>query len=418
MDAHSAPEYFTSRTAMPAAALARLEECAFQFGTSYDSYLVTEGDREYFFSRGRRGVVGFQRFGRNLQIVGGLLAAPEDREQLLDEVLEFARSRRWRLTFFSLSRSDFPTFRSRGFQISKIGEEPIVVLDETEWRGGAYEWLRRQEKTCLKSGLTFREIDPAADRDDYERRIAPELEAVSREHLAETLHHREMKFFVGQFDPLALGRRRLFIVERPGTPGKEPGRIEGVIVLNPCLNGSLWAIEVFRKRRDAARGVIPFAMLQALRQLQAEGVPYVSLSLIPWLRGALWMKGGSRAMTITCFLMWHFGNALYDVRGMYHFKSRFRPHWREMYVAGLPSFGWSSILAIAMSWGLFPVNPLRLLAHWWRDLRDPARKSLAVPSFRPEPVFRNLRVDKLHCATPKKITPSTAGTMTRARTEG
>ena len=406
MDALSSPEYFPSRAKLPPAAAERMEECAFQFGGSFDSYLVTEGAREYFFSSGRRGVVGFQRVGRNMQVVGGLLAAPADREELLDELITFAHSQRWRLTFFSLNRTDFQTFRSRGFQVTKVGEEPIVMLDETEWRGAAYEWLRRQEKACQKSGLTFREIDPAADPADYKQRIAPELDEVSREHLAETLHRREMTFFVGQFDPHQLGRRRLFVAE-------SASRIECVIVLNPCLNGSMWAIEVFRKRRNAIRGVIPFAMLQAMRQLKSEGVPYASLSLIPWLRSGLLMKGGSYVMTWASSFMWNHGNALYDVRGMYHFKSRFRPHWRETYIASLPSFGWSGILAIGRSWGLWRVNPLRLLSHWWRDWRDPARKSLAVPSFRPEPIFR-LRIDEAH---PELQKINTAGGAVPERAE-
>lgn len=374
---------------MPAAALAQLEEFAFRFGTTYDSYLVTEGAREYFFSAGRKGVVAFQRWGRNMQVVGGLLAAPEDQEQLLDELTEFARRKGWRLMIFGLNRNDFKLYRDSGFQVSKFGEEPIIVLDETQWTGQAYEWIRRQEKACQKSGVAFREIHPNDVLTEYTDKIAPELEAISREHLAETLHRREMTFFVGQFDPHALGRRRLFVAETAG-------RIECFLVLNPCLAGAMWAVEVFRKRRDAVRGVIPFAILQVMRQLQREKVRYASLSLVPWLRSDVVFQGASYTMRWASFAMNRYGNALYDVRGMYHFKSRFRPHWRELYVASAPALGWSSIVAIGMSWGLFRVNPFRLLAHWWRDLRDPSRKSLAAPGSRPERTLRSVRIDPQH----------------------
>jgi phosphatidylglycerol lysyltransferase len=323
------PQHFASREDLPASAAARLEHCAFAYGASYDSYLVTEGGREYFFSTARRGVVGFRRQGRDVQVVGGLLAADADREDLLNELVEFVRSRRWRLTFFGVGRNDFKQFRDHGFQITKWGEEPIVLLDETEWKGAAYEWLRRQEKGCQKSGLTFREVDLAAESADYAQRIAPELEQISQEHLAGTIHRREMKFFVGQFEPHALGRRRLFVVE-------SAERIECFVVLNPCLAGAMWAIELFRKRSDAVRGSLPFGMLQAMRQLQAEKVPYVSLSLIPFLRSNAKVAGDSFLMRAVSHCMWRFGAALYDAPGMYHFKSRFRPHWREMYVASLP----------------------------------------------------------------------------------
>ena len=378
------PEHFPSRDVLPADAAARLEHCAFTYGETYDSYLVTEGDREYFFSTGRRGVVGFKCSGWNVQVIGGLLAEPADREELLRQFIEFVRSRRWRLTFFGIGRNSFKLYRRFGFQITKLGEEPIVLLDETEWKGQTYEWLRRQEKGCLKAGLTVREIFPDAEGVTYVDSIAPELELVSREHLQGTLHQREMKFFVGQFEPHNLGRRRLFVAETNS-------RIECFVVLNPCLEGSMWAIELFRKRSDAARGVIPFAMLQVMRQLKSEQVAYVSLSLVPWVRSHAAVSGDSFLMRFVSHCMWRYFNALYDVRGMYHFKSRFRPHWRELYVASSPRLNWTSIASIAFTWGLFRVNPLRLAKNWWQDFFDSSRKSLAEPPWRPEQLIRDLR---------------------------
>jgi phosphatidylglycerol lysyltransferase len=310
-----------------------------------------------------------------------------DQNQLLMELIEFARRRRWRLTFFGIGRNDFKLYRQHGFQVTKFGEEPIVLLEDTQWRGKEYEWLRRQEKSSQKAGITFREIDPAVEKEAYAAQIAPQLDEISREHLAGTVHRREMKFFVGQFEPFALGRRRLFVAE-------SSGRIECFVVLNPCLAGAMWAIEIFRKRHDAIRGIIPYAMLQTMRQLQAEKVPYVSLSLVPWLRTNAKVTGDSFLMRAVFYFMWHYGNSLYDVRGMYHFKSRFRPHWREMYIASLPGLGISSVAAIGMSWGLLKVNPLRVIGSWWRDLFDKNRKSLAEPAWRPERLIRNLRIDQ------------------------
>jgi phosphatidylglycerol lysyltransferase len=387
MSVVAGPEHFASRRAMPADALARMEHCAFTYGAASDSYLVTEGDREYFFSSGQRGVVGFQRWLGNMQVGGGLLADAADQEELLRELMAFAKSQRLRLEFFGVGRSDFKLYREHGFQITKFGEEPIVLLDETEWKGQAYEWLRRQEKGGQKSGLTFREIVPEAEGTDYENRIVPELDAISREHLAGTLHRREMTFFVGQFKPLELGRRRLFVAE-------SAGRIECFLVLNPCLAGEMWAIEVFRKRQGATRGVIPFAMLRVMRQLQAEKVRYASLSMMPWVRCNVALKGDSPLLRHVAAVLWKYGNALYDARGMYHFKSRFRPSWREMYVASLPGIGVTSIAAIGLSWGLLRVNPFRVLSHWWRDRFDPNRQSLAEPPARPERLIRKLRTSQ------------------------
>jgi lysylphosphatidylglycerol synthetase-like protein (DUF2156 family) len=80
MPSDSPPEYFATGQPLPSAAAARIEECAYALGETYDSYLVTESDREYFFSSGRRGVVGFRRWCGHVLVVGGLLAEPADQQ--------------------------------------------------------------------------------------------------------------------------------------------------------------------------------------------------------------------------------------------------------------------------------------------------------------------------------------------------
>jgi len=46
-------------TMMDAASIARLEAMAYRFGRSYDSYLVMDLDRKYFWSSGGSAVLGF-----------------------------------------------------------------------------------------------------------------------------------------------------------------------------------------------------------------------------------------------------------------------------------------------------------------------------------------------------------------------
>jgi phosphatidylglycerol lysyltransferase len=372
MSSLSGPEHFPAGKPLPPAALKRIEQCAFALGETYDSYLVADSDRDYFFSSGRRGVIGFRRWGLHVLVVGGLLAEPENREQLLREFLKFIRSRWWVVTFFSLDQDACELFRRHGFRVSKLGEEPIVMLDQTQWRGKDYEWLRRQENYCLRQQVTLREVDPEAEGDDYRSRLVPELAAISRDHLAATVHGCEMRYFVGQWEPLSLGRRRLFVAATPR-------RIEAFVVLNPCRGGAMWAIEIFRRRKDAVRGILPFAMLQTLRRLQAERVRYASLSLVPWVRCDQPLEGDSWLFRSFTKLWWRLGNSLYDVRGIYHFKSRFRPHYRPLYLASWPRTYVLTLVAIGFTWGLLPFNPLRWLRHWWRDRRDPSRQSLAEP---------------------------------------
>ncbi|MEX2142566.1 MAG: DUF2156 domain-containing protein [Pirellulales bacterium] len=377
-------EHYTSQTEMPADAFVLLERYAYDLGQTYDSYLVTEVDREYFWCAGRRGVVGFIRRGRNAYVVGGLIASPENREALLAAFLDFAASRKLVVSFLNIGRNDLALFRRHNCQVSKFGEEPLIDLEKTTWNGKAYEWLRRQENFCIRQGLQFHEI--AHDPGDavYRDQIVPELEEISRVHVAGTLHGKELEFLEGRFRPLALGRRRLFVAVRQA-------RTEAFVVCNPCLAGGMWAFEMYRRRPDATRGVIPYAMLQAMRKLKTEGVTYASLSLIPFVRSDIAMRGDSRLIHSAAWFWWRYLNWIFDMRGIYHYKSRFRPDFREMYLAAWPRVTVMSLLGLAAVWRVFSVNPFRLANHVWRKWQKSSRETLARPEWRPKRLLRELR---------------------------
>lgn len=378
-------EWFSSQSAMPSEAVELLEQYAYEYGDTYDSYLATEDDRQYFWSPGRRGVIAFVRWHGVLNVLGGLLAAPEHREELLEKFLEFVRLNRLTINFFNIGRTEKKLFRRHNFKINKCTEELIVRLEQVNWQGKTYEWLRRQENFCVRQRLRVEEIDPLNSPETYREQIVPELEEVNREHLSDTLHGRELLFFEGRFDPNSLRRRRLFVTTNAG-------RTVAFVVCNPALGGDMWAIEIYRRRADAPRGTIPFTMLQIMRQLKDEGVPYVSLSCVPFLRCGPQIKNDDIRFQGACQFFWHGMNWLFDVRGIYHFKSRFRPDYREMYLATYPKMSIRSMYAMGASWGLFRVPPWRLVSHvfrYWRGRQQ--RQHLAVPPPRAESKMRRPR---------------------------
>jgi len=371
---------------MPEAVEERLRRYAYDYGETYASYLAAEHGWETLWSGGHRGVVRFVRWaGRYAMVVSGLLAAPEDQEGLLVDFLRFAKANQLHVSFYNISRDQLPLFRRHGFQVTKFGEEPVVRLGKTTWRGKDYEWVRRQENYCRRRGVECIEVDPDPGDPWYREQIVPQLSAISRQHIANTLHGREMRYFVGQFRPLEFGDRRLFVARRDG-------RIEAFAVLNPCLSGAMWAVEMYRRRADATRGVIPFLMLQAMRRLKEEGVEYCSLSLIPFVRCDTPVKGDSWAARPAFVFWWRHLNWIFDFRGIYHFKSRFRPDYREMYLVSRPKTGPLSLFAVGFTWGLLRFNPWRLLRRGQDKSRKlGARQSLAVPEYRPPRVLRRLK---------------------------
>lgn len=372
-----------------------VRQFAFQYGETYSSYLVTEDGWETFWCPERRGVVRFVRWcGYYALSVGGLLAPPEDQAYLLEHFQKFLALNRLTVMFMNVGRDQLAPFRQQKYQVTKSGEEPVVRLETATWQGKDFEWVRRQENFCKRQGLVLEEIKADPEDPVYKNEIAPELIAISDEHVAATVHGRELRYFVGRFTPFDMAHKRIFIA-------RSPERIEAFIVCNPCLEGAMWAIEMYRRREDATRGVVPFAMLQTMRVLREEGVAYCSLSAIPMLRCDNPQKGDSLVVRGACYLWWRYGNFLYDMHGIYHFKSRFRPEYRENYVVAWPKASFLSVFGMGRTWGITKVSPWRLLRELVKlVMKSETRKTMAVPELRPDRILRRLLLRPKSAAPP------------------
>ncbi len=172
---------------------------------------------------------------------------------------------------------DVPLFREFGFEVRETGEEPLVDLRTATWAGKDFAWVRQQENSCLRSGVTYREICVDLLTPDQHAAIERELAEISTEHLNDTVYGRELGLMVGKLDLREMFRKRLFIAEKEG-------RIEGFVVSTPSHNGRVWSVETYRRRKDSARGVVTFLIVQMSRQMRSEGVQYLSLCQCPALR--------------------------------------------------------------------------------------------------------------------------------------
>lgn len=354
----------------------RIEHFAKTYGSSYDSYIATDTEnKEYFFASEGDGALCTIPQGRFVFVYGGILSPSESRHRLVTEFLDQCRDRRVTPSFFNVGRSDLEVLKEFGFHGTKFGEEPIVELDNCSWKGKNYEWVRRQTNFCRRNDLSMEEVI----REDMTKcewdSLMDELDVISDHFLADKPHAHRMRNCVSRFCRSLLFGQRVFVARN-----EKSHRIEAFVVCNPCLDGRMWAIESYRKRNDAVRGVIPFLMHQCMVQFQQEDVPFVTLSMLPLIRCDKKNPGDSWLLRKVITLVHRHGNAIYDSAGLYHFKSRFRPHrFEDRFICNR---GVSPGLLIAgmKNWGFHEVSPTRAIGRFLRQQWSrSARKKLAQP---------------------------------------
>lgn len=346
------------------------EAHVFCHGEYFDSYLATEPGRLEFWSSTGEGLISYTQRGRYLLIGGGLIAPDEHKPQLLREFVAYLRKNRLVATFHNIADHELPVFRQESLQITKWGEEPVIDLGEITWSGKPYEWVRRQVNFCRRQGLQafevcLRELTP----EQWGRTLAEMLE-VSSESLSQK-PQKEMTFFEGRIGNHQIGLRRVFIVRS----GNGLGRIEGFVVCNPMRGGTMWATELYRRRVDAVRGTMAFLFHHVINQLQSEGAQRLGLCLDPALRCSPRMPNDSPLIRLGMSWGEAYLNFLFDLAGIRHFKSRFRPRYENRYCCVMPKASVGSILAFACVSGVFTVNPWKLMKIAAERFRKRAQRS-------------------------------------------
>lgn len=376
-----------------------LEECAYRYGGSYESYLAIEPERSAFWSADGRGVISYVADGCHVHVAGGLLCDDAGKATLLDEAVAWAGATGRRLSFYNIRPEDLPLFCGRGFQATRWGDDQIIPLRGWSWSGKAFEWVRRQTNFVRRHGMTFEECRPEALRFEEWQAVAAEIGSVSRLALLRRPQVREIGFLNGSFDPDNLGRRRLFVARST----EEGGRIDGFLLCNPARGGTEWSLETYQQRPDAVRGTIPFLMHQTLVQLQAEGVERASLCVVPATRWGDLRPGESRLVR-GMLAASRFAGFIFDAGGLYHFKSRFRPVAEPRYLCVSPRATLGSLWSFIRISGALDLSPLKVLRRMGR------RRHSGMPAALPERVVSPLApadpVNEVCCDEPVPVAVS------------
>lgn len=355
-----------------------LEELAYRHGQAYDSYLSTEGKLEQFWSSDHSGVVAYARIGRFVHVQGGLLGPVEKRQLLLKEFFEFVQQKRYVATFYNIGETELPLFRQQGFQITKWGEEPLLDVPNLTWSGHDYEWVRRQSNYCRRQGLAVTECS----KDDYSEQdwsdLMDQIRQVADECLSTKPQRGEVEFFNGCVNPPSWDRRRLFVARADNGAGA----IEGFLICLPYDDGQQWAIETYRHRLNATRGVVPFMIHEAVDGLKSEGVQSVSLCLCPAVRYER-LKNDSWIIRRCLQFGFNYASAFFDMPGEYHFKSRFRPRFVRRFICHYPHASIGSMCSTVWLSAALDLDLKKLFRNVWsRFARPKTRRNLAMPKER------------------------------------
>jgi len=351
-----------------------VEDYAVRFGSQYDTYLAVRNiTRHYFFVSGGRAIVSGIFRGRKVGVFGGILGSQQYWKDAALELMQDCRSQKRIISFFAVPREICDLLEPYGFQSNKFGLGAIVNLPECDWKGKKYEWIRRQTSFCQRQGLVFEEHRETAFAPEQWSALLEELLLIERQFLADRSHNSRLRHVVGEFGGRLEKSQRLFLARN-----QHSGLIEAFVICHPALGGTRWVLECFRRRPDATRGAITFVLHQIMQTLKAEGVLEADLCMIPFVGCEEPLKNDNwLARKMICLIAKRM-NWIYDSQGLFHFKSRFRPEFRQLFVCVNPRINAVWIHYLVAECGFLRINPVNVVRQICRQVaRRSSRSTLS-----------------------------------------
>jgi phosphatidylglycerol lysyltransferase len=286
-------------------------------GADTTANLALLGDKNLLFNKERTACIMFQSSGNSWVAMGDPIGPPALGESLAWEFLEHCDHMAVSPVFYQVTPQRLPLYVDLGLNLSKLGEEARVPLDDFALSGAARAELRHAHRRAAREGAIFELVARNSVGP-----ILPQLRAVSDAWLREK-KTAEKRFSLGFFDERYIANFDIGVVRR-----------EGAIVAfaNIWRGGRIeLSVDLMRYNDAAPKGVVDFLLIECMLWGRAQAFKWFNLGMAP-LAGLeehalapAWHKLGR--------MVQRYGEMFYNFEGLRKFKEKFDPEWRPRYLA-------------------------------------------------------------------------------------
>lgn len=302
-------------------------------------------DADYFFSGNRRALIAYRFESDTLLGIGDPIGPDDELAPLLAEFAADCAEHDWAFAFFQSRPERLPLYQSLGWRALHIGEDPILWTDRFSLEGSAMGDVRRSARKAEESGLVVRCFFPGETPFDpgAERELATSLAEVSDQWLNEH-HGTEKGFCMGRYDPDTLGDAWLAVAW-----SSTARRVEAFVTWVPIWARRGWALDLMRRRSDAANGAMELLIARSVELARERGDALLSLSLSALasvdepasadaaVEAAPAARPPADPERAREFLIEHLAR-FYDFKGLFRWKKKFAPAFEDRYLV-YPSQG-------------------------------------------------------------------------------
>ena len=286
--------------------------------------LALMGDKSFLFSSSGNSFLMYAKRGRSWIALFDPVGACEEWPELIWRFVELADEHGGRAAFYQVHPDNLPLYLDAGLRVVKVGEEACIHLEQFSLEGRERYGLRQALKRGEREGLTFEILSPP--RVNQHNNVLSEISA----SWLVTHSAAERRFSVAAFEPGFIAAQSAALASMHGKP-------QAFVTFMTTDQQSEATIGLMRQVPGAPSYTMEFMFTHLALELKARDFKILSLGMAP-LAGMARTPLSSRWHRIAG-LLWEYGGAIYNFRGLRSFKNKFRPSWEPRYLAASGAIG-------------------------------------------------------------------------------
>jgi len=286
---------------------------------SEDFFKLWPEDKHYFFNDDLSAVIAYKLTSGVALCLGDPSGQIDAFEELIIQFSEFCYLNDWKIAFVHVSDKYLQLYKRNNFKYQLIGQEAVVnirkFLDTT--RNSKY--FRNIKNRFQKDGYSCQVFLPP-----HNKKLLASLENISNDWL-KVKGREERGFAMGYFNQKYLNLCPVFVVKN------KAGQIEAFLNQIPAeIDHYEATYDMLRHSRKTKTNINDFLLINFIDYLASLDFQYLNLGLCP-LAGLDSVDYKGPIIELMRFIYAH-GQKIYSFQGLYRFKAKYEPDWRNRYL--------------------------------------------------------------------------------------
>lgn len=293
-------------------------------GSSEDYFKLWPQDKQFYFSEDGQSGLAYHVYRGVALCLGDPVGDKRQFKQLLSDFQDHCFGNDWLPALVHVQAGQRRLYETQGFSMQKIGQEAVVDINKFLGNTANDKYFRHIRNKFAKQGYTSELLAPP-----HHVAVLDRLSTISQEWL-QSGGHDERGFAMGYYTAEYMQQCPVMVARDAA------GTIQAFVNQLPANYEHQEAnFDLLRQTRKSLGNINDFLLINFMEYLHGQGYERLNLGLCPLtgLDENDSEKSGLGLIDGVLRFAYANGDRFYSFSGLYRFKAKYEPDWRDRYIA-------------------------------------------------------------------------------------